>query len=122
MASSTVLASTALTATGNTAGFPLGPITTGVFAVFVNVTAVSGTLPTMDLAVEFSFDNTTFYPLQGAFTFTQITAVSKAVKQANAVAPYFRVAYTIGGTTPSFTTQISVSYYPSNRIPSIEAI
>lgn len=70
--------------------------------VFVNVTAQSGTTPTMDLRIDWSLDGTTWYNV--ADTFTQIGAVTGAFfKQLIVKAPYYRLVWTLGGTTPSYT-------------------
>lgn len=72
-------------------------------ALAVDVTAVSGTSPTMDLAVEWSFDGNTWFPADSADSFTQITAAAKAVKSFAPKASQARLVWTIAGTTPSFT-------------------
>lgn len=83
----------------------------GVF--YLDVTAASGTTPTLDVDIE-EFD-----PTSGKWfvvsSFSQATGVSNerilSPSPANNGAPYkgglpgqqYRVAYAIGGTTPSFT-------------------
>lgn len=81
-------------------------------SVWVSATAVSGTSPTLDLEVQWSADGgATWAPAQPADTFTQMTAVGSAVKQFAVKAPLYRLVWTIGGTTPSFTFQArSYSY------------
>jgi hypothetical protein len=70
--------------------------------VFVNVTAQSGTTPTMDLRVDWSLDGATWYNV--ADTFTQIGAVTGGFfKQFMVKAPYYRLVWTLGGTTPNYT-------------------
>lgn len=97
----TFVASGARVASGNSAAFPTGK---GLnLNVLVNVTARSGTTPTLDLSVEWSMDGTNFAPGQPADTFTQITATGSAVKSFAIKAPFFRLVWAIGGTTPSFT-------------------
>lgn len=102
----TVVASSARTATGTSAA-----LSTGAKAKFLNllaaVTAVSGVGPTLDLSVEWSNDATTWATAQPADTFTQITAAANAVKQFAVKAGFYRIRWTIGGTTPSFTFAIS---------------
>jgi hypothetical protein len=72
--------------------------------VFLNVTAVSGTTPSMTVSVEWSFDGTNFAAAEGVTGFAAITAAKKTAMQFRVVAPYFRLAWTISGTTPSLTT------------------
>jgi hypothetical protein len=67
----------------------------------LNVTAASGTTPTLNVIVEDTFDGTTFNTVG---TFAQKTAVSREV--INITTPFtdrLRVTWTIAGTTPSFT-------------------
>jgi len=73
-------------------------------SLLVDVTAVTGTTPTLDLSVEWSSDNgTTWFKADTADTLAQITAAKKTAKRFSALASWFRVVWTIGGTTPSFT-------------------
>lgn len=73
-------------------------------AVEVDVTAVSGTTPSLALTIEWSDDNgTTWFQADPPDTFTALTAVGKRVKEFDVKAPYFRAVWTITGTTPSFT-------------------
>ncbi len=76
--------------------------------LLVEVTAGSGTTPTLDFSVEWSMDGTNFGTAQTAETFTQITAATvRRFQQFPVRAPFFRIVWTIGGTTPSFTFQVS---------------
>jgi len=98
----TVHPSTARTATGN--GQAIVEADRGsTLALLVNVTAVSGTTPTLDLAVQWSVDGTNWAPAETPDTFTQITAIGLKAKTFAVKAPSYRVVWTIGGTTPSFT-------------------
>lgn len=72
-------------------------------AIELAVTAVSGTTPTLVCEVEWSFDGTTFSQSDPADVFTQVTTAVRRVKLFKVKAPFYRIAYTIGGTTPSFT-------------------
>jgi hypothetical protein len=70
--------------------------------VFVNVTAQSGTTPTMDLRIDWSLDGTNWYNV--ADSFTQIGAVTGSFfKQVQVKAPYYRLVWTLGGTSPNYT-------------------
>lgn len=102
----TVLASAARTATGNT-----GPISgygpTKTLRAQVNVTAASGTSPTLDVLIQDSLDGTNWNTIG---TFTQKTAAAREV--INVTTPFadrVRVLYTIGGTTPSFTFSVVIA-------------
>jgi len=73
-------------------------------AILINITAVSGTTPTLDFFLEDGVDGTIWYPLA---TTPQQTAVNAlAIRNANAVASRMRLRWVIGGTTPSFTFSV----------------
>jgi hypothetical protein len=85
------------------------------FICQLDVTAASGTTPTLDVVVQHSIDGgTNWYTLA---TFTQKTTTGEEIKTeaeveagtAEAYGDCFRVSYTIGGTTPSFTFSVSVA-------------
>lgn len=103
-----VVASAARTATGQSVAIrPQG------FAHYINLaidlTAVSGTTPTLDVTVEWSEDdgvNIAWFGADPADAFTQLTAVGSKVKQFTVKGNSYRVVWTIGGTTPSFTFQV----------------
>jgi hypothetical protein len=77
-------------------------------AVQVTVSAASGTTPTLDLAVEWSQDaGTTWAPADTPDTFTQITTTKNVVKSFVVKGNSYRLVWTIGGTTPSFTFRAS---------------
>lgn len=69
------------------------------------VTAVSGTAPTLTVIIEDSIDGTNWNTID---TFTAQTAVNRAVR--NITTPFnpqrLRSRWTIGGTTPSFTFNV----------------
>lgn len=67
----------------------------------LNVTAASGTTPTLDVLIEDTLDDTTWNTIG---TFTQVTAAARQV--INITTPFsdtLRVRWTVAGTTPSFT-------------------
>lgn len=97
----TVKTSGATTTTGQTAGFPCGYQST--LDVFVDVTAASGTTPSLTVNVEWSYDNATWFAADTADSFTAITAATKKVKEFAVKGNYARLNYTISGTTPSLT-------------------
>lgn len=95
-----ILPSVARTASGNTSPFP--SVKT-VISTSVNVTAVSGTDPTLDIIIEHSFDKLT-WSVYSPQQFDQIIAPGFQAHNFNTVLKYFRFAWTIGGTaTPTFT-------------------
>lgn len=76
--------------------------------VFLNVTAQSGTTPTLDLQIQWSLDGNTWFSVSD--TFTQVGAVTgQFFKQFIVKAPYYRALYTIGGTTPSYTFTVDAT-------------
>jgi len=98
--------SAARTATGNS-----GALTTnganGVLDLEINVTAVSGTSPSMALEVQWSDDGTNFGSVDGTKdTFAAITASGTVVKQLQVKGLYAQIVWTLTGTTPSFTFSV----------------
>lgn len=99
----TLVSSAARTTTGNSAtltGF--GPVTT--VRMQLDVTAASGTTPTLNVLVEDTLDGTNFNTVG---TFAQRTAAGREV--INITTPFadrLRVSWTVGGTTPSFTFSV----------------
>jgi len=92
----------------------------------VNVTAVSGSTPTLIVAVETSDDNITWFhntilvdkERPGSLTRltaptdeAKITTVSKHIAWLNNLSRYTRLVLIIGGTTPSFTITAEVTPY-----------
>ena len=96
-----VKASAATTTTGQTGAFGTGAQNT--LDVFVDITAVSGTTPSMTVNVEWSNDGSTWFAADTADAFTAATATQKRVKEFAVKGQYARLNYTISGTTPSFT-------------------
>ena len=102
-AEDTVAASAARTVTGNS-GIITGYAGASTLRVQFDVTAASGTAPTLDVVVQDTLDGTTFNTIG---TFTQKTVVAREV--INITTPFadrIRVLWTITGTTPSFTFSI----------------
>lgn len=96
--------STARTTTANGTGRQLGALTAAQsLYVALHVTAASGTSPTLDIIVE-SDDNSGFTTPTTRATLTQVTATGwQWAAVAGAITDdYWRIGYTIGGTTPSF--------------------
>lgn len=101
----TLLASAARTASGDTSATPVNVKRFKEANFFLDVTAVAGTEPTLDVAVK-SKD-----PASGKWfdlvTFTQATGVTSEMKSvAGNLGSLIAVFYTIGGTSPSFTFSV----------------
>lgn len=100
----TIATSAARTATGQSAAQDVGG--QSQLGVLLDVTAVSGTTPSMTLSVEWSDDGTTWYQADTADAFTALTAAGKRAREFDVKGPYARVVWTITGTTPSFTFDV----------------
>lgn len=103
----TAVPSAARTAPGNSGpllayGFPKA------LRAQLNVTAASGTTPTLDVIIEDSVDGGTTWNTIG--TFAQKTAIGREVINITTpFTPLLRVRWTIAGGTPSFT--FAVDWY-----------
>lgn len=93
--------SAARTVTGSGSAVEVGD--RGVARLLMDVTAASGTSPTLNVTVETSHDGTTW---RSAGTFTQATAVGQQRAAFN-IDRFVRASWTIGGTSPSFTLSIT---------------
>jgi hypothetical protein len=84
------------------------------FAFLLDVTAASGTTPTLDVTIQHSIDGGTNWHTLVAMT--QATAAGEQIKvesevesgTAEVYGDCFRAIWTIGGTTPSFTFKVTV--------------
>lgn len=95
-------ASSAKTATGNGATQEAGA--GAKLSILLDCTAVSGTSPTLTLSVQWSLDGgTTWADADPADAFAAITAAAKKAKAFDRKGSHYRLLWTIGGTTPSFT-------------------
>jgi len=106
----TLLASGAKTATG--ASTAVGGFAAARLLVLqLNVTATSGTAPTLDVVVQDTVDGTNYNTIA---TFTQATGTTREViRLTTAFTDTLRVSYTIGGVTPSFTFAV-ITWADSN--------
>lgn len=95
-------ASAARTTTGQATGIQNIAYTT--FRLLLDVTAASGTTPTLDVTLQTSSDNATWATVG---TFAQKTAVSSERKAFSGLDRFVRVIWTIAGTTPSFTFSVN---------------
>ena len=115
----TLHASGAETASSNTATFDTlvylgapaanrGGVIPGLITQ-LDVTAASGTNETLDVLIQESMDDSTWYTLE---TYTQATGVTNAIKKTTVdVMRYIRAKWTIGGTdTPTFTFSVILDY------------
>lgn len=97
------LASAARTASGNGAAFNTNQATS--LEGFLTVSAASGTTPTLDARLETSVDGGATWTTVAAFT--QITAAGARNRVFGPLGDLCRWAWTIAGTTPSFTFTIT---------------
>lgn len=93
------IASAARTASGTGPATRVGAAHT--VRAFLNVTAATGTSPSLTLTVETSFDGATGWVSVGSFT--AATGVTSERKQFSALGAFVRFSWTITGTTPSIT-------------------
>lgn len=111
----TALASATQTVNGASAGItsPIGNILNLTFVI----TAASGTTPTLTISIQWSDDATNWGDANPVDTFTQQTAAGAVqTMQFTVKAQYYRIKWTIGGTTPSFT--FFVQTY-TNTVPNV---
>lgn len=95
--------SAAETATGSSDEFQRSDM--ALVGLFVNVTAVSGVLPTLVVKLQHSPDGENWYNM-GSITTSTLNATgtySSTPAALGLLAEYIRVVWTIGGTNPSFT-------------------
>lgn len=92
----------AVTTTANGSSVALGD--RGTVRLLLNVTAASGTTPTLDVSIQTSYDGTTW---RAVAAFAQKTTVSNERKSFTGIDRYIRAVYTVGGTTPSFTFTVT---------------
>lgn len=101
-----LLASAARTSDGQSGAVDLGKFNDLI--VYLDITAASGTTPTLDVKLQTSYDDggTWFDLPSGAFS--QKSAVGKDVLQIGSnFGRWLRIDYSIGGTTPSFTFSVN---------------
>ena len=98
---------TAYTATTNGTSVDNAAASSNGAVANLHVTARSGTSPTLAVTIQHSTNNSTWTTLA---TFTTATAVtSETVTVAGTVNRYTRAVFTVGGTSPSFTAQVSLA-------------
>lgn len=98
---SQIVAASARTTNGSGASLASGSRGEKGVTCVVNVTAVSGTTPSMTLTLEESLDGTVWVPL---VTSNPVTAAGNtALRYVGPHGPNVRLSWAITGTTPSFT-------------------
>jgi hypothetical protein len=99
----TLVTSAARTASGDS-GTLTGWGAPDLARVQLDVTAVAGTGPTLDVVVEDTLDGTNWHSVG---TFTQAAAVGvQVINLSTPFADRLRVRWTVGGTSPSFTFSV----------------
>lgn len=103
-----------VTVSGNSAAAELAPIPDALsdvnpnnLSVLLNVTAATGTTPSLTVEVQWSHDGTNFASAATPDTFTAVTAAGNVAKSFQVKGRFARLAYTVTGTTPSFTFSAS---------------
>lgn len=79
-------------------------------ALLVNCTAASGTTPNLAIAVQWSNDGVNWAAADPADSFTALTTTGAVVKTFAVKASQVRLAWTITGTTPSFTFSADIRW------------
>jgi hypothetical protein len=92
--------SAARTTSGNSGAIAVQAESLGIG---LNVTAVTGTSPSMTVTVEWSYDGTNFAVGETTDSFAAITAAKVTNRLVSVRAPYYRLVWAITGTSPSFT-------------------
>jgi len=97
------------TASGNSQSTPVVCRHAKECSIFVDITAASGTSPTLDLVIKI------YDPLSDKWytlgTFDQFTSVTTDVGYVEyAIGEKMSIDYTIGGTTPSFTFAVNATF------------
>jgi hypothetical protein len=112
VARGSLLHNAARTATGNApAGFQLGAVAAGQsLHAALHITAASGTTPTLVVKIQ-SDDNSGFSTPTDRVTFSTATATTNLTQWSSAAGAitddWWRVTYTITGSTPSFSFVVS---------------
>lgn len=97
--------SAAQTATGNTVA--LDSLGFGSLTFLLNITAVSGTSPTMQLALDYSEDGTVWSQILKTVRFTSST--NFRFQRISLSAKYYRYRWILAGTAPSFTFSVTTT-------------
>lgn len=103
MQSVQTLISGTITASGNSPSGQVPQVELNTIAVTLNVSAVTGTTPSITVSLQWSDDGVTWANASPADAFTAITAVTAITQVFTIKGQLWRLAYTVSGTTPSFT-------------------
>jgi len=102
----TYLASATYTTNGDSSATPLDTSYDSVVVFFLDVTAVSGTSPTLDLYIDIRDPASGKWVNQDKFpTVSAITTLALALPVRSTK---YRVRWVLGGTSPSFTFSVGV--------------
>ena len=112
MALLTLATSAARTTNGDsgTAPWGVGGAPNQPLRVQLDVTAASGTTPTLNVFVEDSLDGGVTWNSVGTFT-QRTTTGREAINIQTPFADQLRVRWALGGTTPSFTFSVIAFFY-----------
>lgn len=100
-----LVAAQTITAAGNSAALSIADHVMGTSLLAqVNVTAASGTTPSLTVNVQQSPDGVTWVTTD---TFAAVTAAGVSNLRAEVRGRWARLAWTVSGTTPSFTTTVA---------------
>lgn len=100
----TVLSSQAVTANTNTSEMYVGPYAEAL--VFIDVTTITGTLPTCLPVVQVSHDNSSWWDHTAGQEMRDV--VTKYLIPVSNIGDYIRVSLTVAGTSPSFTMSVVI--------------
>ena len=103
----TIQESTVETTSGNSAAFEADSTDIGVS---IDLTAISGTDPTISFSIEWSPDGAN-WGVGEDVAFTELTATAVVSRIFSVKAPFFRLAWVIGGTAGPSMTFLSVAVF-----------
>ena len=99
----TLLSAQALTASGSEVAGHIMSASDSV-SVQIVVSAATGTTPSATFSLLWSDDGVTYSPASPADAFAAITAAGSVDQRFTVKGQYFKLAWTVTGTTPSLTT------------------
>lgn len=107
MTARTLVASAARTTSGNSGPIPAsgrGDVHVEQLHLLLNVTAVAGTSPTLNVTLEWSHDDgASFHAANPPDSFAEKTGVGSEILPVDVKGDTYRLVWTIAGTGPSFT-------------------
>jgi hypothetical protein len=106
----TVANNAVITTSGNSTGVAVQPVGNvgGAVTCHVAVTAVSGSSPTLTVSLQWSQNNSTWITANADETLATMTTTGAALLTVPSRAAFVRAAWTVTGSTPSFTAAIAV--------------